>query len=280
MGPDELKKKQPDFFLRALKEARTFTDDLFAENKRLRDKLAEAAAEEERLRAELAEVSQSSEVKELLRERKALLMKLEGFEDRQDKVKLENDEFNRRFYDVEDLNNRLANLYIASLRLHGSLQHDVVLKTAVEIIVNLVGAHDFAIYLADHKHGTLRMIASEGVLGTPLSAISLEAGRIGEAARRREVYINEAGSGEPHDPLACIPLVIESQLVGMVVIFSLLPQKEGRFDRADHEMFELLAAHAAAAIAAASLYSRAESRLKTVEGYVSLLKSSLHRRPS
>ena len=82
------------------------------------------------------------------------------------------------------------------------------------------------------------------------------------------------------EPVVVLPRVVpvvdaQGQLVGMIVIFSLLSQKEGKFDRADMEMFELLAAHTAAAIAAASLYATAENRLKTVEGYISLLRSSL-----
>lgn len=275
MASDSLRHKKPDLFMRAMREAQAFSEELLKENVRLKKAMESSTAREEELKAELAQASRGSHLKGLMKARRTLERQLERFQERMGKVSEENDEFNRRYEEVEDLNNRLANLYIASLRLHGSLQHDVVLRTMVEIVVNLVGAHDFAIYLADHKTQTMRMLASEGVLGGPLTAISLESGRIGQAARTRSVYINEQGLGSADDPLACIPLSIEGQLVGMIVIFSLLSQKEGKFSRADMEMFELLAAHAAAAIASASLYAGAEGRLKTVEGYISLLRGSL-----
>lgn len=275
MAKEDLKDKKPDLFMHAMQEARSLTADLMVENGRLKTALADAKEDESRVKTALQTVSRSPGVKALLRARRTLEKQLDSLALRHERVSHENEEFMRRYYEVEDLNNRLANLYIASFRLHSSLQGDVVLKTAVEIVVNLVGAEDFAIYLADARTNTLRMIASEGVLGTPLSAISLESGRIGEAARTRTIFVNEAGKGDPSDPLACIPLCIEDQLVGMIVIFSLFAQKEGKFVRADMEMFELLAAHAAAAIAAASLYARAESRLKTVEGFITLLRGSL-----
>ena len=277
MALDDLKSKKPNLFLHAMSEARELTDDLMKENARLKEAIQAASEKEARLQGEIDGLATPDDMRKLVQTRKSLQRQIERIEDRQGRVSGENDEFNRRYYEVEELNNRLANLYIASLRLHASLQHDVVLRTAVEIVVNLVGAHDFAIYLADHASNTLRMIASEGVLGGPITAISLESGRIGDSARTHTIYINEQGKGNPDDPLACIPLSIDNQLVGMIVIFSLLAQKQGHFDRADMEMFELLAAHAAAAIAAASLYARAESRLKTVEGYISVLRGSLGR---
>ncbi len=274
MTEDSLKQKTPTLFLRAMEEAKSFTDELMEENSSLRERLDQIAAIEKELQVQLDALPRSPEIEELARKREGLVEQIRNLEERQKKVATENADFNRRYVEVEDLNNRLANLYIASLRLHGSLHYEVVLKTAVEIVVNLVGAHDFAIYLADHRDQRLKMIASEGVLGGPLNAISLEEGYIGEAARTRRIYINEKGAGDPSDPLACIPLTIEGQLVGMIVIFSLLSQKKGKFNQADMEMFELLAAHAAAAIAASSIYAHAEDRLKTVEGYISVLRSS------
>ena len=276
MELDGLSKKKPEFFLRAMEEARSFTEALYQENLRLKETLAEAQARAEELTASLESARTDSPHQDLLSERQSLLVRLEGFEERERRVRAENEEFNARYVQVEELNNRLANLYIASLRLHSSLNQADVLATTVEIVVNLVGAHDFIMYLADHQAGTLRMIAGEGEGIAGHASVGLDEGRIGQAAQSGRVYINEDGAGDVSDPLACIPLVLDGQLIGMIVILSLLVQKEGRFSRADLEMFELLAAHAAAAISSASLYAQAEERLKTVEGYISVLRSSLH----
>ena len=67
-----------------------------------------------------------------------------------------------------------------------------------------------------------------------------------------------------------IPLHIQRQPIGAIAIFSLLQQKEG-FTALDHELFNLLGAHAATALFAARLYSQSERKLNTIQGFLDLL---------
>jgi hypothetical protein len=54
------------------------------------------------------------------------------------------------------------------------------------------------------------------------------------------------GPGE-EDLTAVVPLQLAGQVTGVISIFRLLPQKP-RFEDLDHELFDLLASHAAMAL--------------------------------
>lgn len=70
--------------------------------------------------------------------------------------------------------------------------------------------------------------------------------------------------------MICIPLRVEDESAGVIAIYQLLAQKEG-FSSLDHELFTLLAGHAATAILASKLYSQSERKLNTIQGFIDLL---------
>ena len=71
-------------------------------------------------------------------------------------------------------------------------------------------------------------------------------------------------------PIACIPLRVQEQSIGAIAIYKLLQQKE-RFTPLDHELFTLLAGHAATAIFSSRLYAQSERKLNTIQGFIDLL---------
>jgi len=64
---------------------------------------------------------------------------------------------------------------------------------------------------------------------------------------------------------------IKEQLIGAIVIYSLLEQKQS-FSPLDYELFNLLAGHAATALFASKLFSESERKLNTIQGFLDLLK--------
>jgi GAF domain-containing protein len=78
--------------------------------------------------------------------------------------------------------------------------------------------------------------------------------------------------GSVRAPIACIPLKIESHVIGVIAIMKLLSQKNKVFTDIDIELFSLLGGHAATAIYSSTLYSRVERKLQTIEGFIELLK--------
>ena len=92
--------------------------------------------------------------------------------------------------------------------------------------------------------------------------MKLGEGALGEAIARGTAYV--AGDHEDrhgkrakdvNGMRACIPLAVDGEVVGAIVIFRLLAHK-GRFEPLDLELFNLLATHAASALYASALYAR------------------------
>ena len=73
----------------------------------------------------------------------------------------ENRRFADRYVEIEEENNNLANLYVASYQLHSTLDVDEVLKIILEIVINLVGAEVFGV-TTDPGLGLLLELAKKG----------------------------------------------------------------------------------------------------------------------
>jgi GAF domain-containing protein len=100
-------------------------------------------------------------------------------------------------------------------------------------------------------------------------------GFVGESVEAGEVAIGDpAEEGGPPsqggEPVVSIPLRVDDRPVGAIVIYKLLQQKDG-FSPLDHELFTLLAGHAATAIFASRLYAQSERKLNTIQGFIDLL---------
>jgi putative methionine-R-sulfoxide reductase with GAF domain len=260
-GDDPLKKSQE--FAQMFQKAKEFTEELLKENERLRFKLANQAAPaagDERTR------QLSGRVKEL----EAQLLEVER---RYKEVEAENKEFADRYVEIEEQNNNLANLYVASYQLHSTLDFNEVVRIVQEIVINLVGAEAFHVFVVSEKTGKLERQASEGQEAP--AALALGEGIIGTAARTGLSYFaEEVVVSEPTpfaQPIAVIPLKIKDSVIGVISINKLLVQKKA-FTNMDHELFTLLAGHAATAIFAAKLYSTSERKLTTLQGFLDMLK--------
>jgi hypothetical protein len=153
----------------------------------------------------------------------------------------------------EDL---LANLYVAGYHLHRALDVQAVLSSVKEILLNLVGAETFAIYLLDANGNTLTQVGDEH--GSPPVArqIPLGEGIMGVVAKTGIAYFDEdRQAGDFHNPVACVPLKAEERLLGVIQIHRLFIQKVS-LTQQDHELFTLLAETAGTAMLAALLRRR------------------------
>ena len=268
-NPDDPLKKSQDFF-QIFTKAKEFTESLLKENERLRFKLARLDNPE-------------SAVSEELRELRALVPQLEErlaeLAERYRKVEEENKEFADRYIEIEEQNNNLANLYVASYQLHSTLDYKEVIRIVQEIVINLIGADAFHILVFNEKTGGLEVESSEGQ-PPAASSVELGKGRIGRAAATGESYFDETvahATPTPFDePIAVIPLKIKDTTIGLISINKLLLQKTA-FTMMDHELFTLLAGHAATAIFSAKLYSASARKLTTLQGFLDLLKQPPNR---
>jgi transcriptional regulator with GAF, ATPase, and Fis domain len=259
-------------FLQMFNKVAEFTKELMLENERLEmeTRQLEKANEELRLRA-IAEEDVSSleeSVNKLQREKMELL-------NRYRQVEEENRDFVSKYLEIEEENNNMANLYVASYQLHSTLDFQEVVSIIMEIIINLIGAEVFGLLLLDEKTGYLSAVAMEGFNVDEFPKIKLGDGIIGQSAASGQSYFAEGGSKQegppnPLNPIVCVPLKIKERVIGAVVVYRLLKQKE-KFENVDYELFSLLAGHAATAIFSAKLYSESERKLHTIQGFIDLL---------
>ncbi len=116
---------------------------------------------------------------------------------------------------------RLNVLYAAVNRLHATLDRAGVLDAIEDIVVNVIGARQTAIFEKDDQSEALELVGGDGV---------------GEDAVTH-----------------CIPLRIGSRLVGAIAIGQLREQKKA-FTAIDFELFSVLGTHAATALRASRLH--------------------------
>jgi len=258
--------------LKLFKKGAEFTQELMRQNEKLRYRLVQLREENRALKSRAVAAVPSAD--ELRRQVENLRREKEELEKRFRDVEEENKEFANRYVEIEEENNNLANLYISSFQLHSTLDFREVLQVIMEIIINLIGAEQFAILLIDEKSRTLRPMATEGLDENFIPPIKPGEGVIGGVAKTGESYYVENLEGyspnSPLDPMVCIPLKIKDRILGVIVIYKLLQQKKS-FANVDYELFTLLAGHAATAIFSSQLYSESERKLSTIQGFINLL---------
>jgi hypothetical protein len=179
--------------------------------------------------------------------------------------------FRRRYEDIEKYNMALSNVYIASNQLHSTLDFSEVVKTAGEILWNLVAAPVFAIFLRNEKTGALMLIGGEGIDGRfPGDIYPEPSGIVAEAlAEGASLFIDDQTSG---DPLAAVPLKIEGRgVIGLITVYQIEEHKSGLSDL-DKELFDLLASQTATALTSSQVYSETIKKVKSMESFINLIK--------
>ncbi len=263
--------KKVEEFLQIFKKGEEFTQELLKENEKLRYKVAK-----------LEEVSKHPDrdgafkVNSLEERIRLLEEENRDLTDRYHEVEEENKDFANRYIEVEAENNNLANLYVASYQLHSTLDFSESLKIILEIVMNMIGAEEFSIMMLDENTNEMTIVAQEGMGPEARASVKLGDGTIGVAAKEGEAFYR---AGDPKDmksinylhPLVVIPLKIKEHVIGVIVIYKLLVQKEA-FSPVDYELFTMLAGHAATALFSSKLYSQSERKLTTIQSFLDLLK--------
>lgn len=196
-------------------------------------------------------------------------------QERISELEQENLEFANQLVQVEEVNNNLTNLYIASSRLHSTLDRKETLEIIKEVVINFVGAEKFAVFIHDEAEKTLRFETGEGFDDDQIvPEVRLGEGLLGETASSGENYFAEEMAGQesqdPLSPLVAIPLMIQGELLGLLAIYRLFIQKE-QLASIDYQLFSMLGEHAATALFSSTLYGRSERKRQTYQGFMDLL---------
>jgi nitrate/nitrite-specific signal transduction histidine kinase len=256
-------------FLKLFTKGAELTKALMQENERLRRRLVNVESTQRHAAQDPDDWEKLRQ--ELLVRIADLEVQHESMMERLQEVEAENRQFADRYLEVEEENNALANLYVASFQLHSTLDLVEVFKIIIEIVINLIGAEVFAVYVLDEKSNRLEAVASEGRDVRDFPQIPLGSGMVGSSVASGNTVCSETGrSDDLSAPIACIPLRVQEQSIGAIAIYSLLQQKD-EFTPLDHELFTLLAGHAATAIFSCRLYAQSERKLNTIQGFIDLL---------
>jgi hypothetical protein len=134
-------------------------------------------------------------------------------------------------------------------RLHSTVQHCEVLAAFQEIVINLVGCDELALYTFSEDGRTLRPVLSVNVDAARLDAVELGSGPIGRVGAEGRGWM--AGEG-PRPPdcdglVACVALRSASSVVGVLVIWRLLEHKAALL-ASDRRLLALLSTHAGVAL--------------------------------
>lgn len=243
-----------------------FTEELMRENEMLRLRNL-------RLEHDLMEKGAGLQLEEQLslkEENEKLRRKLGELENQFGAMEQENRDFAERYVEVQSQNDSLLSLYVASYQLHSTLDPAEVIHVIEEIILNLIGAEEYMVFMLDPKKGEPMVVAGEAEEGVTLGRLENLDPVLAATLREGKSFFRRVGDDGPH--LACTPLRVKNDVVGAISIRKLMTQKHDGFTAVDHELLSLLADHAATALVSSNLYERVARKLRTVEGFIELLK--------
>lgn len=267
--PEDLKKERDAFIQQFFRKGAQLTEELLRENERLRDKITELESENGKLRAHLAS---DSAIRDLLRKIEELEQEKRDLVTQSVRMVAASDRFNSRYSEAEGELANLANLYVALSQLHSARNVRNVLRNLKELLAQFLGAGAFSVYLSSSDGKELISIASEGIAVEEIARLPVTEGVIGQAFSKGEIFFDEnkdVSKGSIEDPAAVIPLDFNGRTIGVIAIFSTLPQKT-EFVNVDTELFKLLGAQAAPALINARLFTDAGRKVPGVQAFLDL----------
>jgi hypothetical protein len=146
----------------------------------------------------------------------------------------------------------LERLNASSARLIQTLEHGAVFEAIAEIIANLIGSEEVAIFDYCSADETFSLAWAWGIEAAGLEPFLSGAGMFGRAVHEGVSQFHER---QPDAALlafegnltACVVLKSSREVVGVMAIFGLLPQKIC-LEWADYELLKFLETYAAVAI--------------------------------
>lgn len=214
---------------------------------KFRVECARLASENERLTTDMKRANELIEF--YSKERGELRLRLTETE-------AESSRYAAQYFDVEQQNTTLANFYVTIHQLHSTLDREEVIGGIKEIVINLIGSEEVAIF--DRRGDQLTLAGWFGVDEPALRHWPLTTGWMATAVTSNEIFIRDgepAGVPAERHLTACVPLRVGNLVIGAIAIFRLLKHKPA-LEPVDRELFELLATHAGMALYTASLHAQ------------------------
>ncbi len=178
-----------------------------------------------------------------------------------------------RLVDSEHQGGRLMNLYVATYQLHATLDPAEVQATIAEIAINLLGAQQFVLLLRRDEGDGCEIALTEGQYdgaAPPYDGETYAGGDPMVDATLKDGVLRLGPTAES-SALAAVPLRVQNEIVGALVLLKLLDHKP-ILRAEDRDLLDLLSAHAASALFAARLFATKDRKLRTLESLVKLAR--------
>jgi GAF domain-containing protein len=273
----QLKVQRDSFVHTFFKKGAEFTEELLGENERLRRALAEVESANTSLRTQLAS---DEAIRDLLRKIDALEREKKALLSHVHEAEAVSTRFGNRHAQIEEELSNLASLHVASYHLHSTLKLPLVVRHLKELLAQIVGARAFSIWMVDESRNELWSIAHEGAPPERVENIRIGSADVADpiVGAIERVFLTGVAHvpEETEEPtgqsglVACLPMRVDDRAVGVIVIFSLFPQKD-QLVAADYELFKMLGLHAASALLGSSLFCAGGGKLLGADALRGLL---------
>jgi len=146
-----------------------------------------------------------------------------------------------------------AKLYAAAKALQQAVREGMVAEAIFEIGSNLIACEQMALLVTSEQQDRVAFVGSVGFNPKQIEAIRRNAKRILEDAPADSIYIKNGAEDRSFLSSlginARIPFWLDSSTKGAIVLFDLLPQRNG-LDAGDRELLKLLCAYTGPCLAA------------------------------
>jgi regulator of replication initiation timing len=234
-----------------LKRGEAFIEEILRENETLRLRIVHL---ENKLHEAQTPVPAPVAAEELRSIFEKLRQEHEQLRRRLDEVADETEQYKARYQLIEDENDRLVNLFVSIYQLHSTLDFPETVQIIEEILLNFVGAGRFALFLHDNDIDRFRPLQAYGVPLEQVPDYDREQAAVAPCLETGKPVVGEmtADGWDLQQPLVSIPLTLEQDVVGLILIYSYLEQK-AESSPIDQELFGLLGDHGGLVIEAARL---------------------------
>src|SRR5690348_4536714 len=137
-----------------------------------------------------------------------------------------------------------AKVYAARMRLQDAGDQSDALEAIREVVANLLGSEQLALYKVDKKKAALWLYWSFGIDPNKYPVLDvIKEPHLESVLDRKVVVRGDQGHDRllsTHDPVtALVPILVSGEVAAVLVIFRLLPQKPG-FELADRQICEVI----------------------------------------
>lgn len=137
-----------------------------------------------------------------------------------------------------------AKVFAARMRLQDAGDQSDALEAIREVVANLLGSEQLALYKVDKKKAALWLYWSFGIDPNKYPVLDvIKEPHLESVLDRKVVVRGDQGHDRllsTHDPVtALVPILVGGEVAAVLVIFRLLPQKPG-FELADRQICEVI----------------------------------------